>query len=371
MNSGFQHVSITFPSRFHRVSSTNMESDLHSSVLRYRISAIMANLKDIANALGINVSTVSRALNNSSEISESKKELVRQKARELHYMPNLAARTLTGKSSKSIGLIIPEVKSDYYAQITNYIETYMKFLGYSVIIGITNFLHELELDCLNSISSRKVDGIIFTSGTEKNIKKVLDRMHLDYRIPVVLLDPLWPINGYDTLRIDNLTGITEAIQFLVDSGRKRIAYIGDSISSIGRLPSFRKAMEAKGGTLREELILVGPERFEKGGYQSMKELLQSGVPLPDAIFASYDDMAIGILKALYEAGIEVPTDIAVVGYDDIRYAEYLRQPLTTISCPLEEFCKQSVRFLIERIPDNDIGARQVLFPTKLILRETT
>ncbi len=331
----------------------------------------MANLKDIALALGVNISTVSRALNDSDEISEATKKTIREKARELHYTPNLAARILTGKSTKSVGLIVPEVKSDYYAQITNYVEAEMKRLGYTVIIGITDFNYEIEVDCLNTISSRKVDGILLTSGTVKNIRKTLDRISCDSRIPIVLMDPLMYTEGFDTTKIDNYTGISEAVSYLVRSGRKRIAYVGDVISSIGRLPSFRRAATEAGSPPVEELIHVGEERFEQGGYLRMQEILTLK-QLPDAVFASYDDMAIGVLKALYDAGISVPRDIAVIGYDNIRYAEYLWQPLTTIHSPLEEFCKKSVEFLMNRIDDSSIREpRRMSFPTRLIIRSTS
>ncbi len=332
----------------------------------------MTNLKDIAKVLGINVSTVSRALSDSDEISESTKERVREKVREMNYVPNIAARTLTGKSTKLVGLIVPEVKSDYYAQIVNYVEAGMKQLGYTVIIGITEFNHNLEVECLNTMSSRNVDGILFVSSTDKNISKPLNHISNDYKIPIILMDPLTPKKGFDTLKLDNSGGINEALLYLINSGRKRIAYIGDVISSIGRLPSFKKGMEKAGGIIYGELIFVGEERFEQGGYLRMKEILEKDVPNPDAVFASYDDMAIGVLKALYEYGVPIPKDIAVIGYDNIRYSKYLWQALTTIHSPLEEFCKKAAELLLDRIDNpNPRKARHCSFPTRLILRETT
>ncbi len=334
----------------------------------------MASLKDIALALGVNISTVSRALNDSKEISETTKQVIREKARELHYMPNLAAQTLTGKSTRSIGLIIPEVKSDYYAQITNFVEAEIRRRGYTLIIGITDFNFDLEVDCLNTLSSRRVDGILFMGGRNKALKNPLQRISNYYKIPVVLMNmnPFTEDTDLDITNVDNFSGIREAIFHLAQTGRSRIAYIGDTLASIGRLASFKTSVtEATGNPPDENYIIVGNTRFEQGGYQLMKEMMTRR-PLPDAVFAAYDDMAIGVLKVLYEAGISVPEDIAVTGYDNIRYAEYLWQPLTTIHSPLEEFCSKSVEFLMDRIEGTVKDTpRRVTFPTRLIIRETT
>jgi LacI family transcriptional regulator len=333
----------------------------------------MASLKDIATALGVNISTVSRALNDSHEISKATKQLIHEKARELNYMPNLAARTLSGKSTKSIGLIIPEVKSDYYAQITNFIEQELREFGYSLIIGITDFSSELEIDCLLTLSSRKVDGIIFCNNTSKNTTKALDILTKEYSLPIIMIDPFYPVKGFDTLNIDNYSGISEAVTHLAELNRTHIAYIGDEISSITRYSSYKKALAANNLHFDERLTAIGTDRFERGGYLRMNELLESSSPLPDAVFAAYDDMAIGVLKALYESGVSIPGDIAVVGYDNIRYTEFLFQPLTTINSPLESLSKTSVKFLSERINQgqNYAEPRQVSFPTHLVIRKTT
>ena len=333
----------------------------------------MITLKDIAHKAGVNVSTVSRALNDSYEVSEKMKQKIRGIAEDLNYTPNMSARALVGKSTDSIGLILPEVRSNYYAQITNSIEEEFQKHGYSIIISLTEFESKQEVKSLEVLAMRKVDGILFTGATSGKTKEMLDKVSAYYEIPVVLLDAIKRIKGYDHVVIDTQGGIEEAVAHCTNRGIKSFGFISDGISDPSRFTNYLKALEKHSLKVDEKFTVLGTDRFEEGGYRGMKELLSLS-STPECVFAAYDDMAIGALKAIYEAGLKVPEDIMVFGYDNIREGEYLFKSLSTIHAPIEEMARIGVNLILDRIRGEypaDRPERTVQMKTNFIARATT
>lgn len=327
-------------------------------------------LRDIAKKSGYNVSTVSRALSNSHEISERTKREIREIAEKLNYTPDFSARALVGKGSDSIGVILPEVRSDYYGKMTNYIEMELQRNKYSMIIGLSEFSSEVEEKIVNVLISRKVDGILLNAFSLAYPIEYLQSIKKRTSIPIILVDVDYKISGFDNVLIDNSTGIEQAVQYFSDSKCRRIAYVGDQLSSLGRLPSFKKAIKKYKLITNKALTQVRDERYEEAGYLGMKEILKS--ERPDAVFASYDNIAIGALKAIYENSLRVPEDIMIVGYDNIRESEYLFHPLSTINPPIKKMAKTAVNLLMERLKDSEQKRKKTIkLDTELILRNTT
>ena len=333
----------------------------------------MVTLKDIALQAGVNASTVSRALGDSREISDEMKRKIRDIARKLDYTPNAYARALVGKSSATIGLILPEVRSNYYARIANAIEHEFQKQGYSIVIGLTEFEYKHEVKSLEILGMRQVDGILLTGAMYAQTRKTLDRIRDGYRIPIVLLDAISRIKGYDHVVIDNRSSIATAVARCEESGIRTFGFIGDQIAHRGRLPRFRHALADRSLNLSKEATIITQERFEHGGYLGMKALLALPHP-PQAVFAAYDNMAIGALRAVYESGLSVPRDIAVFGYDDIREGEYLFQPLTTIHAPVEEMARIGVNLITDRIGGSvheNQPVRSIHVKATAVFRDTT
>ena len=331
----------------------------------------MATLKDIADELSVNISTVSRALNDSSEVGEETKQRVREAAKRLNYVPNLSARALVGKSTKLIGVIVPEIRSHYYVQMINYIETELKKHKYSFILGKTNFKPENDIYYLNVFGQRKVDGLIVAGPIFKNIVKTLDEIKSLYHTPILLMETFMEYPNYDYVKIDNELGIEQAVRYLASKGIETIGYVGDKPSSSKRLPYLKEALSNCNLDVRKEFMKVGSERFEAGGYLRMKELLDQD-PLPQAVFASYDHMALGAMKAIHEAGLKIPEDISIFGYDNIYESEYMYKSLTTIAPPIQEMTKIGVDTLIEKIEgDEEKTIRHISLKPRLIVREST
>jgi DNA-binding LacI/PurR family transcriptional regulator len=330
----------------------------------------MVTLKDIADKAGVNISSVSKALNHSKEISESKKKEIQRIAAELNYIPNLSAKALAGKGTNSIGVILPEIRSNSYARIMNCIETELNDTSYSIIMSTTNFRLDSEMEMLNVLCSRAVDGIILIGVMHEGIEDYVTEIRKRHGVPVLFLESHIALKQHDYINIDNKYGIDMALKHFKSIGHQEIGFISDSISAGARLPLFKEAMAENNLTLTNKNIRIGEERFEIGGYLRMKEFLKEG-SFPGAFFASYDDMAIGAMKAVEEAGLSIPADISIIGFDNIRVAEYLTKPLTTIVPPIEEMVSIGVRLILDKISSNEsrLPNRLILQPS-LAIRET-
>lgn len=330
----------------------------------------MVKLKDIAEKAGVNVSTVSRALNDSSDINVETKNRIRKIAKEMNYVPNTSAQSLVGKGTKSIGVIVPEIISNYFTHMLVSIESELKKRGYSLIIGMTHHDYKNEIYYLNVMKNRKVDGIILAGSMYKELEDYLITMKKSNYIPMVLIQTFVHFPDYDYIMVDDYYGYCMAVEHLKNKGHQKIGFIADEISSKMRFPMYKKALAKYGLELDKEYTKIGKEMFELGGYLRMKELIQTS-HIPSAVFASYDYIAIGAMKALKEYGLRVPDDISIIGYDDIREASYISKPLTTISPPLGEMAKVGVNLLLHKIEKDSNTIQHVSLKPELILRNTT
>ena len=330
----------------------------------------MITLKDIAQMTGVNISTVSRALNDSNEVSDEKKQEIRNIAASLNYTPNYYAKALAGKETKTVGVIVPEISSNYYATMIGAIETGLQDHGYSLIIGVSHHEWKLENHYLNVFWNRKVDGILIAGSMYNEITPTINRIHSD-NIPIVLIHSFIDYQNYDYVAIDDSYGIGQAIQLFKKQGHRHIGYIASELASRFRLQILKKIIHDNGLILNEKHIKIGKEANEYCGYKYMKELINEG-DMPTAILAAYDDIAVGAMRALYEYKYRVPEDISIIGYDNIRQSAFLRCPLTTISPPVEKMTKICLDILFQKIEDKNLKTIQhISLSSELIIREST
>lgn len=328
----------------------------------------MAKLSDIAEKAGVNVTTVSRALNGSMEIKEETKEKIISIARELNYFANKSAKMYSNINNCTIGIICPEVISNYYAHMVNTIEEKITDRGYTIFIGLSKFKQEKEVHFLNLYAKKGVRGIIYIT-TNKKTGANLREFKSKYDIPVIQVAVEDNLDDYDSIVIDDRRGISMAIEHLLELGHTDFCYVGDALST--RLEFFTDTLTEHGIKVDNDYIRVGKDRFEEGGYIRMKEIL-SLKKLPTAVIASYDNVAIGAMKAIYEHGLRIPEDISVIGVDDINVASYLYKGLTTVSSPVNEMGNIATRILLDKIedPTNKV-IQHIVLNTDLITRETT
>jgi DNA-binding LacI/PurR family transcriptional regulator len=333
-------------------------------------------IKDIAKALGLSTSTVSRALRDSYEISPETKKLVLEYAEKNNYHPNPIALSLKERRSRSIGVIVCEIANSYFSQVINGIESIAYNNGYNVIIAQSRESFDRELLNLQYLTSRSIDGLIISVSTETKDFSYLKELH-QKGMPIVFFDRI--VSEIETHKViaDNFKGAYDATVHLINSGYRRIATLSNpELVSITkeRLAGFRAALLDNGIDVDESLI----KYCQHGGM--IKEELEAVVKelfnlkkKPDAIFASADKLTTGCLRILKAKGLSVPGDIGLIGFSNIDLAELLDPPLSVIRQPAFEMGEAATNMLLQLIESK----RQVtdfetkVFTTELLIREST
>lgn len=327
----------------------------------------MTTLKDIAYKAGVNISTVSKALRDSTDINKETKHRIKEIAREMNYHIK-ADKNKDIEGLGLIGVVCPEIKSNYYSQIISAIEEETKKIGYSLIVGCTDFEIDNERYFLKSLNKSNCAGIIFITESE-DVEEILREYRAENTEPLILIAQNTDTKDFDCIKIDDEYGVRLALQHLLSSGHKNIGYIGDMLSTT-RLNTFLKIMKENNITINQNWVLESAERFEKCGYNLMKKIIQTG-EMPTAIMGAYDDIAIGAIKALHDYGYVVPKDISVVGIDNIRSASFFSPELTTVAAPIDEMCKITVKLLLKKIKDKNYKVVQNIKLSPFLIERDT
>ena len=290
----------------------------------------MTTLKDVAEAAGVSLATASRVMNGGKGISQKTCAHVQQIAKELNYFPNIAGKILAGKSSHMIGMIVPEIDSNYFARIIFEVEQELQKHGYFLITANTQYRKEKEILALNTFCNYNVDGIFLACTINNDILQDFSSRLDDQNIPLILLEARLHNDTYSYIMVDDEIGMVDAIRYFLDSGRKKIGFISDHVLDVLRKDQYISALKKNGLSPEDHPVYSHPtSRFELAGYETMKFILQQP-DYPDAFLAGYDDIAIGALRAIDEAGLSVPEDIAMIIYAKVliyisHYPHYLHQ----------------------------------------------
>ena len=335
-------------------------------------------IKELAQHLGISIASVSRALHNPNRVSKEMRERVQAAADELGYKQNTLASSLRTAKTKNIVAIIPDLSDTFNAGVIRSMEDAAIQRGYSILFGDSQGDRERELRYGDLVQSKRADGVIFFSERPPFPSKLLDSE--SFALPPMVnscevadLDGLTIRNKeIPYITIDNFAAASELTQHLIDQGHSRIAVItGDpnTPSTEQRLAGYRQAINANDLELEEELIFEGTYTIESG--QSLtKEILKLN-HIPTAILCMCDESAIGSMHTLKEQGLSIPDDVAVAGFDDIRFAEFSTPTLTTIAQPVEDIGRKCANLLIDIIEKEDIKETKIILPHKLVIREST
>jgi LacI family transcriptional regulator len=330
-------------------------------------------MKDIARDLGVSVVTVSKVLRNHSDISAETRKRVLKRMKELNYQPNPAARTLVSGRTNLIGLIVPDLVHPFFAQVAKGISAKLRSEEYSLIISSSEDDSNLEGREINQMLARRVDALILAS-TQSNTDSI--RKILDYGIPCVLLDR--KIEGLKAsfVGIDDVMAGSMATTHLVDIGCKVIAHIGgsDVSTSWDRQTGYSRTLASKCLDLPPEYILRyghGDDSGDEAGFAAMKQLLSLN-PRPDGVFCCNDPIAMGAMRAILEAGLQIPADVAVVGCGNVNYADFLRVPLTSIDQDSNTLGTSAAKLALSIIKrKNETPPKNVLLPAKLVIRASS
>ncbi len=329
-------------------------------------------MKRIASELGVSITTVSKVLNNRQDIGHATRARVLAKVAELGYQPNAVARSLTLRRTHTLGVVIPDLMHSFFVEIVAGLETVASAQGYGLLLCSSNEDPAKERAEIDMLRQRQVDGIILASVNASGNTDLLQRLG-PLGIGLVMIDrDDHPVVKCDRVVTDDVEVGRLAASHLVEQDRKAIAHItGPPIAHAKRrADGYKAALKELGVRTRAEWIVRGGF-MEADGYRAMTKLLALE-PRIDAVFSANDPSAIGAMKAIWDAGLRVPEDIAIVGAGDIALGDLLRVPLTTVSWSRDEQGKQAAKLLLDRIgPEPSDRFRSVVIAPRLIVRRSS
>jgi len=326
-------------------------------------------IKDVARMANVSIATVSRILNDLPGYSEETKKKVLEAIEELGYQPNAVARGLVSKRTKTIGVLFPNVSSMFASEILNGIEDTANRLDHSVIVCNTDSNGLRTMKYLQVLKEKRVDGVIFTSEVLK--KEYYDYL-VDMQIPIVLVSTASYRYPLPYVKVDDKHAAYSATEYLLQKGHRKIAMISgtkdDPIAGTPRVEGYRQALQDHDIMPDEGLITYGDDFGFKTGVACMEKLLLSGADIT-AIFAASDEIAIGALSVAYKKGINIPNQLSIIGYDNLKIAEMSVPPLTTVAQPLYEMGNISAEMLLKMISSGKKEESRII-SHKIIERQT-
>jgi len=328
-------------------------------------------IKDIAKALGISASTVSRALKDHPDISRDTKDAVNELAKKLHYKPNAVALSLKSSKTNTIGIIIPELVHYFFSSVISGIEDVAYEAGYNVMICQSNEKYEREIINAQALLANRVAGALISIS-----KETRDYAHLqnidESGIPMVFFDRVPLGFNSDSVIIDDQKAAYNAVCHLIDSGCKRIAHLAAPSSlEIGkyRLEGYKEALKDHNMPYLEEYVLVA-DSFDLAAIATRK-LIQLPSP-PDGIFTVNDLTAVGVMKTLQKMGIVIPDKVAIMGFSAGSYSDITTPTLSSVDQHGYEMGTKAATVLLERIEGKKKGPVETFYvETNLVIREST
>ncbi|MGA9623823.1 MAG: LacI family DNA-binding transcriptional regulator [Bryobacteraceae bacterium] len=331
-------------------------------------------MKDIARDLGVSVVTVSKVLRNHEDIGEETRQRVLKRMKELDYQPNLAARALVTGRTLTIGLVVPDLVHPFFSEVAKGLSSALRIKGYGLLISSSEENPELEREEINQMLARRVDALIIasTQWTVESFRRIEERKR-----PYVLIDRCFAGLPANFVGVDDEAVGRLATEHLISVGCRRIAHVrGSEISpALGRLAGYRQALARHGLEVPADYIQTAgrsDDAGDVGGHDAMLRLL-SLEPRPDGVFCFNDPTAMGVLQAILDSGLRVPEDIAVIGCGNVRHAELLRVPLSSVDQDSAGIGRQAAALALSLVQAKGERPRPktILLLPKIVAREST
>ncbi len=325
-------------------------------------------IREVARQAGVSVATVSRVFNESGPVRDGTRDRILNVAKTLRYVPNGAARSLTTSETQTVGVLLPDLYGEFFSELIRGMDQVARASNRHLLVSSAHDGVE-ELEAAMRAMSGRVDGLIVMS---PDLDASVLEANLPVGLPVALVNSVPQSDLFDTITIDNFGGAYAMVQHLVEHAHQRIAHIkgvAGNHDAEERLRGYRAALRDAGLTPDPTLEFAGAFT-ERSGYDATHRMLASP-NRPTAIFAANDSTAIGALRALREAGVRVPEELAVAGFDDVPVARYMSPALSSVHVSISEMGARSVTCLLEAL---DEGAEHIpithVLPTRLMLRES-
>ncbi|MHB1253121.1 MAG: LacI family DNA-binding transcriptional regulator [Candidatus Humimicrobiaceae bacterium] len=332
-----------------------------------------SSIKDIAQEAGVAISTVSNVINNSRFVTSQTKEKVLNAIKKIGYRPNIIARGLRIHSTRTVAVIVPDISSSFFSQVINGIEEIARKRNYTMILGCTSFDFNEEERITNIMLDSFIDGFIFFSGFDNYelIKKIYDR-----NIPVVALDKDFGETDIPTVVIDNFAAAQSCVDYLCGLGHKKIGYISftyDNQTTVKkRFEGYMNGLKKNNLSFDPDLVLMNQEMRGHemvSTYETARNFLKKG-NIPTAFLTVADMFAFGLLRALKDEGFKVPSDVSVMGFDNILFSQYTDPLLTTLKQPKNLMGNIAMDLLLDIIEGGEVKDKRIIIPTTIIERES-
>lgn len=325
---------------------------------------------DVAREAGVSMATVSRVVNGNPNVKPMTRKKVLGAIERLGYRPNAVARGLASKKTTTVGVIIPDISSLFFSELARGIEDIATMYKYNIILCNSDQRLEKELQLINTLLEKQVDGLLFM-GAE--IKEDHLQALTSTQVPTVLAATRDADNKLPSVTIDHYQAAYDATEALIHRGHKRIGMItgpmSDPLGGLMRFEGYKQALKDAGISLDEALVAQG-NLFYESGLSHTKEFLQLK-ERPTAIFAANDEMAIGAIHAVQDSGLHVPNDVEVIGHDNIRLTEMVRPRLTSVVQPMYDIGAVAMRLLTKYMNNEHVEEHVVLLPHRIEYREST
>ena len=331
-----------------------------------------ATIRDVAAAAGVSVATVSYVLNGKKKVSEQTRNEVLEVIRRLEYVPDLNARGLSKKDTRLIGVVVPQTepgstlmfRNNFYSEILGSIEYHARQNGYHVLISAT----DVTEDYLNLIRERNLDGVIIIGTYQNRFFSQLKQLE----VPVVLVDSYCKYDWFHAIRIDDERSSWRATRYVLEAGHRKIALVSGLLHDSGvmqkRFKGYREALEEFGVPYREEYLFEETVDYDSG--VAIAQRIAREKTDVTAVVATADIFAIGLMKGFYEAGVRVPEDISVMGFDDLDISAYLTPGLTTVRQQISLKGERAVTLLVQNMENPSMPRVEEVLPVSLVERDS-
>lgn len=327
-----------------------------------------ASIKDVAREAGVSIATVSRVINDINIVNEDTKKKVKDVIDRLGYRPNIVARSLKTQKTSTIGIVIPDISNQFYPEIVRGAEDVANIYNYNIILCNTDLDPEKEKEYVMVLKEKMVDGVLYMSNSlEKNIVELLR----EYEIPTVLVETIDKEKSLPSVTIDNEKAAFDAVQYLIDKGNKKIAFVGmhqDAVNACAyRFFGYKDALGKNNIEFNSSIVSFGGLKA-LDGYEGILKIIKNNSI--DSVFCASDEIAMGVINALRDKGIKVPEQIDIIGFDDIYAASIFYPKLTTVSQPTYDMGSVGMRMLIKAINKKTIDEEHFVLPYRIIERDS-
>ncbi|WP_062047700.1 catabolite control protein A [Bacillus sp. JCM 19034] len=325
---------------------------------------------DVAREAGVSMATVSRVVNGNPNVKPTTRKKVLEAIERLGYRPNAVARGLASKKTTTVGVIIPDISSIFFAELARGIEDIATMYKYNIILCNSDQNKEKEIHLINTLLEKQVDGIVFMGS------QITDEHVTEFKrspVPIVLAATFDQGKEIPSVNVDYQQAAYDAITHLIDNGHKEIGMVSgaleDPVNGYQKFMGYRKAIEEAGLPFNENLVKIGDYTYDSG-IEAMNHFLDTDQK-PTAIFVATDEMALGVIHGAQDRGLKIPEDVEIIGFDNTRLATMIRPTLSTVVQPIYDIGAVSMRLLTKYMNKEEVSDQTVVLPHRIELRQST